>query len=837
MKKILAIGMAAALSLTLLAGCGGNNNNNNNNNKDENNEAPVITGVPVEAQGMVGEEYDALAGVTATDAEDGDLTDQIQVSAEGLVFEGGKTTPAEASPLGYEIAYTVTDSDGETTTEFCTFKVKEGAGELTNVYTADFSDITPKYDWAEGNEGEGNNHWWSLTANDGAEAAATLKEGKLAVNVTNRNNVGDDKLMLTRGFDDLPVGKYKFAVWARSSDNVQINLIAELSENSLKEEFRGKGDETWEKRNLGGGKYNNPETNDMKLGAEYKVYTLDFEITEDILQGDKAEVLFRVGLGGDYNPNAFKVDFEKITIWKTTGKNTEADIFTLDSAKTGGLVVDHAWDNAAATMEYDATEEAVKLDITKYNTEGGIWSIVAQAPLGSVAVEADKKYGIEVEMKAQSEIKPEIVIGRGKDGKDADPRFVKAETVVGNTYTKVRYDFETKDGLSGFTTNTPYIFFQLGKNVNDNYPAAETNVIYIKGIRFFEIDESNETNLFTLHAGGESVVITNQGDGSEGTVSVGSKEGATTVEIGTYNTSQGSWSIIASIPLKGLTLDTEKTYGYEIEIKADSAFDNAEMHCGTQSNTDSGDKWYSGDIGTVGTEYRTLHHTFKLGDACSEPALHLFLGKDPKNTATSNTVYIKSFRFFVVEGNEETSKIQDKFILFGDASPDKANPKYPISVYNQSDDTFDAAPMGTAYFENNKLVYLIHQGGSDWGHNKLAFGYWDNPIALPANAYYVVSFKIKASVAFDFSLTLHDMEMSWDEADGGIPIRYADYGGHTLLHAGTEETTIEVMSQDASLVAHDKCELLIEFGKLLGTNKEVKIEISDLKIGYREVKA
>ena len=642
MKKFVSLALAAVMSLSAfvaLAGCGDDKNNGENTD-------PVIEGVKVEDTIFAGEEWDALAGVTASDEEDGDLTDKIEVSAVGLTFTNGKTTPTVADAIGYEVVYTVTDSDGGEAKEYCTLHVNEAVGTTQYVYEADFSDVTPKYDWAEGNEGEGNNHWWSLKKENGAEATATLTEGRLAIDVTNRNSAADYQLMLTRNFADLAVGRYKFAVWAKtpSSGTVKLNMIAELNENSS-------ASSNFDDRNLGG-------TKEIELTSQYQVFALDFELTQEKLKAgaDQGEVLFRIGLGVGDNPNAFKVDIEKIIIWKTTGSNADSDLFTLNSApSTGGLVIDHNWEQAESTLAYDEASQAVKIDITKYNVNDGVWTIVAKAPLTGAAIEAGKHYGVEVEMKADTEIKPEIVIGRNgeEDGKDHDPRFIKNDTAVGNAFVTVAGEFD------GFATTTPYIFFQLGKDNGNNYPNVTANAIYIKAIRFFEIGAGGaKTNLYTMQAGTGSntpkAEITNQGDGAQN-VTIGSADGATTVNIGAYNTTGGCWSVIATIPT-GVTLDTTKTYGYEIEIKADSAFSNAEMHFGPKTNSDEGDKWYSADIGTIGTAYRTLRHTFKPGAAYSDPSLHLFLGKDPaNNTASTNTVYIKSFRFFEVTGNEETS--------------------------------------------------------------------------------------------------------------------------------------------------------------------------------------
>ena len=68
-RKILALILSLAMVLSMAA-CGGNGENT----------APAINGVAdqtVEA----GSEFDALAGVTATDAEDGDITSLITIEA------------------------------------------------------------------------------------------------------------------------------------------------------------------------------------------------------------------------------------------------------------------------------------------------------------------------------------------------------------------------------------------------------------------------------------------------------------------------------------------------------------------------------------------------------------------------------------------------------------------------------------------------------------------------------------------------------------------------------------------------------------------------------------
>ncbi len=669
MKKILAIGLAAALSVTLLAGCGGG---------DGDNTPPTITGVPETAQTSVGEVWDALEGVTATDKEDGDLTSKIKVTCNNskvTITEDGKVTASEArsATRPYTITYTVTDSKGEEAKKECALAVQEATAKQVNVYESNFADVTPTWhDWSETDVTEGNNHWWKLeknTDNDQnktPEATASLEEGMLKVDVTDLKGLGDDKLMLTRHFNDLEIGTYKFVVWIKSSVNIKINLQAILDDSSAK-------NTSWDGKALGNYDEDNYYTNEKdvphglfgaEVGTSFKAVEFDFSITQKKIVGERASVLFRIALGGNDNPDAFKVDIEKIFIDRTTGEKTVRNL----------------------------------------------------------------------------------------------------------------------------------------------------------------IDKSTISSVDDL-----GLTIKKSADGAENGVATSFAAGAAKIDISKYNTSEGCWSIIATIAFT-VAIDTTKTYGYEIEIKADSPYNKAEIHCGNSLAEGDGDKWYSGDIGEIGTEYRTLSHTFKFDSAYSQPGLHLFLGKqDGSPSADTNTFYIKSFRFFEVTGEPTTSAVaKDKFVAFGDQ---------PVSVFNRSDDDYGHAAMGTAYFENNKLVYLIHEGGNDQGHNKLQIGNWDTVIGpLPANAYYVVSFTIKASVELDFALALHDLEDgTWDEASGCVPLRYADFGGHELLHAGVTEKHYELVTTQTSLTARDKWELLFEFGKFLNGNKEVKIEISDVKIGYRAV--
>ena len=81
-----------------------------------NNQPPVLHGV-TDLTLQVGDNFDKLAGVTATDAEDGDLTSRITVTGEVNTNVAGK----------YELVYSVTDSQGLTAEKKRTITVVEAA--------------------------------------------------------------------------------------------------------------------------------------------------------------------------------------------------------------------------------------------------------------------------------------------------------------------------------------------------------------------------------------------------------------------------------------------------------------------------------------------------------------------------------------------------------------------------------------------------------------------------------------------------------------------------------------------------------------------------------------
>lgn len=80
------------------------------------NQAPAISGVEDKTINL-GDNFEALAGVSANDKEDGDLTSKINVTGEVNINKVGK----------YILTYSVTDNSGKTTTKYRTITVKDAS--------------------------------------------------------------------------------------------------------------------------------------------------------------------------------------------------------------------------------------------------------------------------------------------------------------------------------------------------------------------------------------------------------------------------------------------------------------------------------------------------------------------------------------------------------------------------------------------------------------------------------------------------------------------------------------------------------------------------------------
>ena len=223
MKKAFAI-LLSLLMLLSLAACGG---------KDAapaasgENQKPSIQGVQ-DASVEAGQSFDALAGVTAADPEDGDITGMITVeSTPTLDFKGGKATPENAG--SYELVYSVTDKAGATAEAYATLTVTKKTGEATLLKQFDFSTADTA-----------NAHGWEAVV-DGADAAGALKDGAFVVDIVNPGE-GDGAIRFVKNLDVKAGADYKIKIWAKSTAPTFAHFIPK---DGSTDEWKTFGGEVW----------------------------------------------------------------------------------------------------------------------------------------------------------------------------------------------------------------------------------------------------------------------------------------------------------------------------------------------------------------------------------------------------------------------------------------------------------------------------------------------------------------------------------------------------------------------------------------------------------------
>ena len=344
LKKVLAAVLCLAMILSLSA-CGGNGAPSGDNT------APEITGVFDQAV-EAGTEFDALAGVAASDKEDGDISGKIVItSMPDLSFSNGKVTVND--PGNYELTYTVTDKGGLETKAYATLTVTRQTGEAVVYQDFDFSG------------GEADAHGWTAVIGESAEATGELKQGAFVFEIANPGE-GDGDVQLSKAGFELEAGDYRVKVWAKSSAPTYAHLIA-----------RDENAEGWE-----------------TFGAVWNA-----RIDENIAPIE----LFFTSEGEGSAPENFTVTIDKIELYKITGEEHEVEVLSSDLTAADAVTVE-AGDGAAASFDGGV------VTIENYPTEGGVWSIKANIGLGGETIANGTKYFYRFTVNAENGVSGEALV-------------------------------------------------------------------------------------------------------------------------------------------------------------------------------------------------------------------------------------------------------------------------------------------------------------------------------------------------------------------------------------------------------------------------------------------
>lgn len=432
MRNLIALLLACAMVLSLAA-CGGDSGEN---------EAPVISGVQ-DSMVEAGSEFDAFAGVTATDKEDGDVSDKIVVEAmPSLDFKNGKATPASAG--SYELTYTVTDKGGATTEAYATLTVAKQTAEAIVYKEFDFTD-TPAADGAG----------WEASIGENANASAELKQGAYVFDIVNPGQ-GDGDVQLKLPGMAVQAADYRVKIWAKSTANTYCHILA-----------RDEGAEEW---TTFGGAFNVP------IGTEIAPLELTFTCAGE----GSAELLLNLGKitpnpdnAEDSTPENFTVTIDKIEVYEITGEETLNAVYT--SADAQGVNVE-AGDGAAAEVSGSA------VTISSYPTDGGVWSIKANIPLNT-AIEEGVKYYYKFTVTAENDQSGECLI-ESASAYDANRANFAGLSLAAGEATEVSGTFTAGSGIED-----PVIRLQIGTPSE----GVTSNTLTFSNVEFGKVEGDKET--------------------------------------------------------------------------------------------------------------------------------------------------------------------------------------------------------------------------------------------------------------------------------------------------------------------------------------------------------
>lgn len=353
------------------------------------NTEPEITGVQDQTV-QAGTEFDAMAGVSATDAEDGDLTGKISItSLPELTFQNGKATPD--APGDYELTYTVTDAGGLETNAYATLKVTRQAGDATELMTFDFASA-PQPD----------GHGWIPGIAEGVNATGELKEGAYVFTITDPGSSDGDIALVKTGVP-LEAATYRVKVWAKSSADTYAHLLAK--------------DEASTDGSFLGGAYNLP------IGTSIAPLEMEFTSTGT----GTADLMLNLGRitpnpdnPTDTTPSDFTVTIDKIEIYKITGEQTKTPVYTADFSSADAVAVT-AGDGASATAA--AAGGAGTIQIDAYPTDGGVWSIKGDLALPGITLNAGEKYYYSFTIQADNAQSAECLVESASQADKARANF------------------------------------------------------------------------------------------------------------------------------------------------------------------------------------------------------------------------------------------------------------------------------------------------------------------------------------------------------------------------------------------------------------------------------
>lgn len=545
----------------------------------------------------------------------------------------------------------------------------------------------------------------------------------------------------------------------------------------------------------------------------------DGDITSKVIIDSTPSLKFNNGKVVIENAGNYELTY---SVTDKDGNTVEAYSTLTVSKKTGDAVVYHTFD-FAKEQKVDAkgwTAKVANADNAKGSLSKGAYVFEIKNPgngdgeiqlvKSGVALKA-ADYKVKVWAKSTKETYAHVIARDEKASGWATFGGV-FNAKIGTEVSPIELNF------TGAKNGKAELMINLGKitpnpdNPSDTTP--ENFTVTIDKIEIYEISgEETKKTLFKndfSSAAADSVVV-QAGDKAEGKAVIDNN--AAVVQISKYPTDGGVWSIKADVVLAKTKIENGKKYYYSLKAKSDNA-QSGEGLVESASKYDACRVNFSG-INLKAGEETVISGTFTADKDVDDPVFRFQIG-NPSDGVTSNTIVIDDVEFGLLEGDKEVSKTIYSFAPYGRNTENGTKSGYAWETFNGTDEDNDRG-VGTIWSENGKMYYRIDQGGiTDW-HNKLIYGYGQNPFTLESDSYYTVVIKAKASKNVSCGFFLNPL--------GGWDPRIAERIDFT-----TEEQTFEFTTKD-TFVTDMNFEMLFQFGSEQTANLgEVTIEISDMQI-------
>lgn len=358
------------------------------------------------------------------------------------------------------------------------------------------------------------------------------------------------------------------------------------------------------------------------------------------------------------------------------------------------------------------------------------------------------------------------------------------------------------------------LLFNLGKitpnpdNAMDTTPSDFT--VTIDKIELYEISgEEHLVPVYTADFASEGAAM-EAGDGASASVAF---DGTAKVEIASYPTSGGVWSVKTNLPLGGMTIENGQKYAYSFTLNAANG-QGGECLVESASQYDKCRVHFNGFSAAAGEDV-TISGTFVADKDIADPVIRLQIGNAPEGV-NANTLTIRNLVFNKVEGDKETRKTIESFMAFGRSTANGQNPDRAWETFNGTDED-NARGVGAIWAEDGSFFYRIDDAGTvDW-HNKLIYGYAGNPLTLASDSYYTVEITASASKDVSCGVFLNPM--------GGWDPRVAQ-----TMALTTEPQTFTFETTDTFVMDMD-FELLFQFGSEATANAgEVTVRFDNVTI-------